>query len=90
MYLSKAIVFVVATLFTTTFAAPAADPVAEPAPVDAELAPRGFGCPFNRYQCNDHVRCPRTRMTLTLSNMTQCKSLGGGRTGGYCAGALRT
>ncbi|KAH8603030.1 hypothetical protein B0O99DRAFT_680002 [Bisporella sp. PMI_857] len=33
------------------------------------LKARGFGCPFDKYQCDSH-----------------CRSLGGGRKGGYCGG----
>ncbi len=55
MYFSKAITLAVVALFTTALAAPAAEALAEAAPVENDLVARGFGCPFNRYQCNEHV-----------------------------------
>lgn len=56
MYLSKIALFLPFVLALAS-AAPVAE--AEAAPELAVRAPemlkRGFGCPFNRQQCNDHV-----------------------------------
>lgn len=59
MYFSKAITIAAVALFTSALAAPAADPVAEAAQVEGNLAPRGFGCPFDRNECNEHVSSPQ-------------------------------
>ncbi|KAL2813863.1 hypothetical protein BJX63DRAFT_393443 [Aspergillus granulosus] len=46
--------------------APGQDDIPDAPPA---IVKRGYGCPGNPYQCNEH-----------------CKSLGGGRKGGYCGG----
>jgi hypothetical protein len=57
------------------------------------LEARGFGCGVlsSRYECNEHVsglvalHCSETEVANIF---LKCKSLGGGRTGGYCGGFL--
>ena len=49
---------------------------------------RGFGCPFNAYECSDHVsRLSDSFKTVYLQDM-QCRGLGGGRSGAIVGGGL--
>lgn len=53
MYFSKLAGLALLALASTTLAAPA--PIEEVEARGEALEARGFGCPLNRQQCNDHV-----------------------------------
>lgn len=65
MHFSK-IAVLVPFVLALAAAAPAAEPAPQPEAIaeleDIEqlhqLTKRGFGCPLNRQECNDHVRNP--------------------------------
>ena len=91
MYLSKTVLFL-PLLLSLAAAVPVAEAEASPdlAVRAPELLKRGFGCPFNRQACNDHV-CYLISFSAVaeLTRSRQCITLKGGRTGGYCAGFFR-
>jgi hypothetical protein len=54
-----------------------------------DIEKRGFGCPGNPYQCDEHVssRVQKLHFRFFIDDIcSQCRSLGGGRVGGYCGG----